>query len=344
MDTDDWARRMEHRTAGIAAVKRRAKDSGLSRFERWAGSTGCPLRAGYMNPGAGRALRERCSTSSSIETMALLGVSTKCACVDKWLLHNGLAPMATVPSKSSVTLSTDLRGFFERRSSDGTRLAGVLVLVTVSAVAFEARGRGQSRARWVSLRVFPSGPWLPASAPRRRLRVSATFGSTSFLCGRSWLIFRSAGRGCPRSCRRPRHLCTPRLGSMPPCGNTCQSICGTGAASCSRRCGATASHLSMQPVRELCQTVSARLRHFSITSDRTNGRQRNPRRTMDIFGKKVNKTGRRKDDAVKAAQTEQEAAAAKQDGDERAESQPQRRRRCTGPRRPRTRTSCATFW
>ena len=153
-----------------------------------------------------------------------------------------------------------------------------------------------------------------------------------------------AGRGCPRSCRRPRHLCTPRLGSMPPCGNTCQSICGTGAASCSRRCGATASHLSMQPVRELCQTVSARLRHFSITSDRTNGRQRNPRRTMDIFGKKVNKTGRRKDDAVKAAQTEQEAAAAKQDGDERAESQPQRRRRCTGPRRPRTRTSCATFW
>ena len=132
--------------------------------------------------------------------------------------------------------------------------------------------------------------------------------------------------------------------SMPPCGNTCQSICGTGAASCSRRCGATASHLSMQPVRELCQTVSARLRHFSITSDRTNGRQRNPRRTMDIFGKKVNKTGRRKDDAVKAAQTEQEAAAAKQDGDERAESQPQRRRRCTGPRRPRTRTSCATFW
>jgi len=191
LDTDDWARRMEHRTAGIAAVKRRAKDSGLSRFERWAGSTGCPLRAGYMNPGAGRALRERCSTSSSIETMALLGVSTKCACVDKWLLHNGLAPMATVPSKSSVTLSTDLRGFFERRSSDGTRLAGVLVLVTVSAVAFEARGRGQSRARWVSLRVFPSGPWLPASAPRRRLRVSATCGSTSILCGRSWLIFRS---------------------------------------------------------------------------------------------------------------------------------------------------------
>ena len=114
MDEDDWARRMGHRTAGIAAVKRRAKDSGLSRFERWAGSTGCPLRAGYMNPGAGRALRERCSTSSSIETMALLGVSTKCACVDKWLLHNGLAPMATVPSKSSVTLSTDLRGFFER--------------------------------------------------------------------------------------------------------------------------------------------------------------------------------------------------------------------------------------
>ena len=34
-----------------------------------------------------------------------------------------------------------------------------------------------------------------------------------------------AGRGCPRSCRRPRHLCTPRLGSMTPCGNTCQSMC-----------------------------------------------------------------------------------------------------------------------
>ena len=36
---------------------------------------------------------------------------------------------------------------------------------------------------------------------------------------------RRAGRGCPRSCRRPRHLCTPRLGSMTPCGNTCQSMC-----------------------------------------------------------------------------------------------------------------------
>ena len=98
MEKDDWARRMEHCTAGIAAFKRRAEDSGLSRFERWADCDGCPLRAGYLNPGAGRALRKECSTSSSIETMALLDVSTKCACVDKWLLHNGLEPMAIVPS------------------------------------------------------------------------------------------------------------------------------------------------------------------------------------------------------------------------------------------------------
>ena len=42
-----------------------------------------------------------------------MDVSTKCACVDKWLLNNGLEPMATVPSKSSVTLSTDLRGCFK---------------------------------------------------------------------------------------------------------------------------------------------------------------------------------------------------------------------------------------
>ena len=137
---------------------------------------------------------------------------------------------------------------------------------------------------------------------------------------------------CPRSCWRTTHLCTPRLGSMPPCGNTCQSICGTGAASCVRRCGATASHLSMQPVRQLCQPVSALLHHFSITSDRTNGRKRNPRRTRDISDKKIIKTkreGRRRE-----SRTNGEAAAAKQDGDERAESQPQRRRRCTGPRRP----------
>ena len=58
LDTDDWARRMEHCTAGIAAVKRRAEDSGLSRFERWAGSTGCALRAGYMNPTRARPPRE----------------------------------------------------------------------------------------------------------------------------------------------------------------------------------------------------------------------------------------------------------------------------------------------
>ena len=142
-----------------------------------------------------------------------------------------------------------------------------------------------------------------------------------------------AGRSCPRSCWRTTHLCTPRLGSMPPCGNTCQSICGTGAASCVRRCGATASHLSMQPVRQLCQPVSALLHHFSITSDRTNGRKRDPRRTRDISDKKINKTGRR-EGRRRESRTNGEAAAAKQDGDERAESQPQRRRRCTGPRRP----------
>ena len=33
MDEDDWAPRIQHRTAGIAAVKRRAEDSGLSRIE-----------------------------------------------------------------------------------------------------------------------------------------------------------------------------------------------------------------------------------------------------------------------------------------------------------------------
>jgi len=92
----------------------------------------------------------------------------------------------------------------------------------------------------------------------------------------------------------------------------------------------------MQPVRQLGQPVSALLRNFSITSDETNGRQRDPRRTRLTFPirKSTRTSPRKKDDAVKAAQTEDEAAAAKQDGDERAESQPQRRRRCNGPRRP----------
>ena len=135
-----------------------------------------------------------------------------------------------------------------------------------------------------------------------------------------------AEQSWPRSCRRPRHLCTQRLGSMPPCGSTCKSICGTGAASCSRRCGATATNLSRQPIRQFCLTVSVMFRHFWITSDRTNGRQRDPRTASEISSN--SQQDKRRPDAVKTTHEEQKAAAAKQDGDERAESQPQRRRRC----------------